>query len=137
MSKITIDVKEFMSTQTDPKYTAAQHHVMDRVKEIILENRWRVMTTNGNIASVFQDAEGYKFPGFPAQTMSGGTPSPYPMGTLWGVHLMVDPYMRWDDNRIRCTDRTAPRAAKIRGLLGECQGFVDEILIVDPDMCLI
>jgi len=57
------------------------------------------LVTNGNLASVLQDVAGYTI----APTNVGKLSTNgqlYPMGNIGNIAIYVDPYMRWDDNRI-------------------------------------
>jgi hypothetical protein len=57
------------------------------------------LVTNGNLASVLQDVAGYTI----APTGAGKLNTNgqlYPMGNIGNIAIYVDPYMRWDDNRI-------------------------------------
>ncbi|NPV12801.1 MAG: hypothetical protein HPY57_13530 [Ignavibacteria bacterium] len=57
------------------------------------------LITNGNLASVLQDVAGYTI----APTNVGKLNTNgqlYPMGNIGNITIYVDPYMRWDDNRI-------------------------------------
>ena len=57
------------------------------------------LITNGNLASVLQDIAGYTIA--PANTGKLNTNGQlYPMGNIGNIAIYVDPYMRWDDNRI-------------------------------------
>jgi len=57
------------------------------------------LVTNGNIASVLQDVAGYTInPANAGKLNTNG--QLYPMGNIGNISIYVDPYMRWDDNRI-------------------------------------
>jgi len=57
------------------------------------------LVTNGNIASILQDVAGYTLN--PANLSKMNTNGQlYPMGNIGNIAIYVDPYMRWDDNRI-------------------------------------
>jgi hypothetical protein len=57
------------------------------------------LVTNGNIASVLQDVAGYTIvPTGAGKLNTNG--QLYPMGNIGNISIYVDPYMRWDDNRI-------------------------------------
>ena len=58
------------------------------------------IVTNGNLASVMQDVASYVIqpPVGGANLNTNG--QLYPVGKVGGMTLYVDPYMRWDDNRI-------------------------------------
>lgn len=56
------------------------------------------IVTNGNIASVIQDIAGYQINPVNAKMNING--QLYPVGKLGQMDIYVDPFMRWDDNRI-------------------------------------
>ena len=57
------------------------------------------LVTNGNLASVLQDVAGYTInPANAGKLNTNG--QLYPMGNIGNIAIYVDPYMRWDDNRI-------------------------------------
>jgi len=57
------------------------------------------LVTNGNLASVLQDVAGYTInPAGAGKLNTNG--QLYPMGNIGNIAIYVDPYMRWDDNRI-------------------------------------
>jgi len=57
------------------------------------------IVTNGNLASVLQDVAGYTI-NPPAASKMNTNGQLYPMGNISNIAIYVDPYMRWDDNRI-------------------------------------
>ena len=57
------------------------------------------IVTNGNLASVLQDVAGYTINPPNASKMNTNGQL-YPMGNIGNIAIYVDPYMRWDDNRI-------------------------------------
>ena len=56
------------------------------------------LVTNGNLASVIQDVAGYTINPVKANLNANG--QLFPMGNVGNVSIYVDPYQRWDDNRI-------------------------------------
>ena len=57
------------------------------------------LVTNGNLASVLQDVAGYTInPANAGKLNTNG--QLYPMGNIGNIAIYVDPYMKWDDNRI-------------------------------------
>jgi len=54
--------------------------------------------TNGNIASVLMDISGYTIN--PAKSKLNGAGQLYPVGTIGDITIYVDPYMKYNDNRI-------------------------------------
>ena len=56
------------------------------------------LVTNGNLASVLQDVAGYTLN--PTKSNLNANGQLYPMGSVGNVSIYVDPYQRWDDNRI-------------------------------------
>ena len=57
------------------------------------------LVTNGNIASIFQDVAGYTL-NPPTMSKMNTNGQLYPAGNIGNIAIYVDPYMRWDDNRI-------------------------------------
>ena len=57
------------------------------------------LVTNGNLASVLQDVAGYTIAPVNASKLNTNGQL-YPMGNIGNISIYVDPYMRWDDNRI-------------------------------------
>ncbi|MCK9445840.1 hypothetical protein M0Q50_02990 [bacterium] len=57
------------------------------------------IVTNGNIASVLQDVAGYTINPVNAGKLNTNGQL-YPMGNIGNIAIYVDPYMKWDDNRI-------------------------------------
>lgn len=57
------------------------------------------LVTNGNLASVIQDIAGYTINPVDASKMNTNGQL-YPMGSIGNISIYVDPFMRWDDNRI-------------------------------------
>ena len=56
------------------------------------------LVTNGNLASVIQDVAGYTLNPVKANLNANG--QLFPMGNVGNLSIYVDPYQRWDDNRI-------------------------------------
>jgi hypothetical protein len=56
------------------------------------------LVTNGNLASVIQDVAGYTINPVKANVNANG--QLFPMGNVGNISIYVDPYQRWDDNRI-------------------------------------
>ena len=56
------------------------------------------LVTNGNLASVIQDVAGYTINPVKANLNANG--QLFPMGNVGNISIYVDPYQRWDDNRI-------------------------------------
>lgn len=56
------------------------------------------LVTNGNLASAIQDVAGYTLNPVKANLNANG--QLFPMGNVGNISIYVDPYQRWDDNRI-------------------------------------
>lgn len=56
------------------------------------------LVTNGNLASVIQDVASYTLNPVKANLNANG--QLFPMGNVGNISIYVDPYQRWDDNRI-------------------------------------
>ncbi len=57
------------------------------------------LVTNGNLASVIQDVAGYTINPVKGANLNANGQL-YPMGNIGNITIYVDPYQRWDDNRI-------------------------------------
>jgi len=57
------------------------------------------LVTNGNLASVIQDVAGYTLNPVKGANLNANGQL-YPMGNVGNIAIYVDPYQRWDDNRI-------------------------------------
>lgn len=57
------------------------------------------LVTNGNLASVIQDVAGYTINPVKGANLNANGQL-YPMGNVGNIAIYVDPYQRWDDNRI-------------------------------------
>jgi len=57
------------------------------------------VVTNGQVGSALQDVAGF-VPAPMANTINQQTGSLYPIGTLAGLAVYVDPYMSWSDTRV-------------------------------------
>jgi hypothetical protein len=56
------------------------------------------LVTNGNLASVLMDIAGYTIN--PVKSKLNGSGQLYPVGTIGEISIYVDPYMKYNDNRI-------------------------------------
>ena len=56
------------------------------------------LVTNGNLASAIQDVAGYTLN--PVKSSLNANGQLFPMGNVGNISIYVDPYQRWDDNRI-------------------------------------
>jgi hypothetical protein len=57
------------------------------------------LVTNGNLASVIQDVAGYTINPVKSSNLNANGQL-FPMGNVGNISIYVDPYQRWDDNRI-------------------------------------
>ena len=57
------------------------------------------LVTNGNLASVIQDVAGYTLNPVKSANLNANGQL-FPMGNIGQISIYVDPYQRWDDNRI-------------------------------------
>lgn len=57
------------------------------------------LVTNGNVASILQEVSTYTL-NPPSMSKLNTNGQLYPMGNLGQIAIYVDPYQRWDDNRI-------------------------------------
>lgn len=109
-SKFDFDVDAYVSSWTvggGETSHSLQRKLVSKVNNAsnYIANEGRVgpaqyIVTNGNLASVMQDVASYTInpPVGGANLNTNG--QLYPVGKVGGMTLYVDPYMRWDDNRI-------------------------------------
>jgi len=110
VSKFDFDVDTYVSSWTvgggETSYSL-QRKLVSKVNNAsnYIANEGRVgpaqyIVTNGNLASVMQDVAQYVIqpPVGGANLNTNG--QLYPVGKVGGMTLYVDPYMRWDDNRV-------------------------------------
>ena len=64
------------------------------------------VVTNGNIAAALQDIAGYTIN--PTKSNISGSGQLYPVGQIGDVSIYVDPYMKYDDNRILVGRKNQP-----------------------------
>ena len=64
------------------------------------------VVTNGNLAAALQDISGYTIN--PTESKIDGTGQLYPVGQIGGVTVYVDPYMKYNDNRILVGRKNQP-----------------------------
>lgn len=86
----------FMSERHIPKY------LTNDLKKYFKSFESKKIQTNGNIACYLQDSEDYVH-NVINNTLTSA--KPYKMGSLNGVDVYVDPFQRWDDNRIHFFDK--------------------------------
>jgi hypothetical protein len=110
LSKFDFDVDTYVSswlTGGGETSYSLQRKLVSKVNNAsnYIANEGRVgpaqyIVTNGNLASVMQDVAQYVIqpPVGGANLNTNG--QLYPVGKVGGMTLYVDPYMRWDDNRV-------------------------------------
>lgn len=64
------------------------------------------VVTNGNLAAALQDIAGYTIN--PTKSKLNGSGQLYPVGTIGDVSIYVDPYMKYNDNRILVGRKNQP-----------------------------
>lgn len=109
VSKFDFDVDTYFATSAPGGETshAAQRKLLSKVNNAsnYIANEGRVgpaqyIVTNGNLASVIQDIAGYTLNPVVGGSNLNTNGQLYPVGKVGNMTLYVDPYMRWDDNRI-------------------------------------
>lgn len=106
------------------KYNQIMIQFITELKSYIT-NDMNLLITNGNIATLLQEFSEYKLgEGEIKNEMKteDGKPKMYKLGKLDELQIMVDPYMRWDDNKI---------------ILKNNDFIIDEIEIIDDENILI
>jgi len=90
----TIEIKKM------DKYSIMLNKFSDDLKSYINADVNQLIT-NGNIGVILQDLQGYRLD-FNKNVMvsEDGKPKKYKMGKFDGLQVIIDPYMRWDYNKI-------------------------------------
>ncbi len=108
-SKFDFDVDNYFLAYAPGGETthSAQRKLLSKVNNAsnYIANEGRVgpaqyIVTNGNLASVIQDIAGYVLNPVVGGSNLNTNGQLYPVGKVGNMTLYVDPYMRWDDNRI-------------------------------------
>lgn len=104
-------------------YIEIQKYFINEIQKFINNDIIEIIT-NGNLAAIMQDTIGYKLPTnkITLEKDSTGKAKKYSLGTFLEKPLLVDPYMRWDDNRI---------------LFKYNNDNIDELEIIDKNMLLL
>lgn len=109
VSKFDFDVDAYFAGFAPGGETthSAQRKLLSKVNNAsnYIANEGRVgpgqyIVTNGNLASVIQDIAGYTLNPVVGGSNLNTNGQLYPVGKVGNMTLYVDPYMRWDDNRI-------------------------------------
>ena len=83
-------------------FIEGRKYFVDELNKMITDDVVEIIT-NGNLATTMLDFMGYDLSNIEINKLEkdeNGKAKKYPMGTLSEKQLLVDPYMRWDDNRI-------------------------------------
>jgi len=109
VSKFDFDVDTYFAVQAPGGETshAAQRKLLSKINNAsnYIANEGRVgpaqyIVTNGNVASIIQDIAGYTLNPVVGGSNLNTNGQLYPVGKVGNMTLYVDPYMRWDDNRV-------------------------------------
>ena len=109
VSKFDFNLDTYFATNAPGGETthSAQRKLLSKVNNAsnYIANEGRVgpaqyIVTNGNLASVIQDIAGYTLNPVVGGSNLNTNGQLYPVGKVGNMTLYVDPYMRWDDNRI-------------------------------------
>ena len=111
VSKFDFDVDTYFGTGGNAPggetTHSAQRKLLSKVNNAsnYIANEGRVgpaqyIVTNGNVASVIQDIAGYILNPVVGGSNLNTNGQLYPVGKVGNMTLYVDPYMRWDDNKI-------------------------------------
>lgn len=128
--KITIDKNDF-TKDIIISSNFVLNKVCNKIKKILIDNNVSYIVTNGNIASLLQDSTYYTLSNSSLLNSSISNGEPYYVGKFYDKNLMIDPHLRWDDNRIFLKyDKTIMTTYKIKRILKkEYIDFLDEIYI--------
>jgi uncharacterized protein YerC len=76
-----------------------QRRLMTKVENLKQKFNATKIITNGNLAAVLQDMDGYSITTNPKINKEDAK-IPFPMGQIGNLKIFVDAFQRWDDNRI-------------------------------------
>lgn len=85
------------------------------------------VVTNGNLAAALQDIAGYTIN--PVKSSIGDSGNLYPVGQIGNVSIYVDPYMKYNDNRIavgRKNDADKPGIVFVPYLMAQSINIISE-----------
>jgi hypothetical protein len=88
---------------TQEKHSEGINHLIIELNKIIKNNNSNIIITNGYIASTLQDSSNYKLGDVDLSQLKGQKiekGETYSLGYFDELPLRIDPYRRWDDNRI-------------------------------------
>lgn len=75
-----------------------QRRILLKIEKIKNKVDSKYLLTNGNIASFLQDLAGYTLnPDMKELKPNSG---PFPVGNIGDLSIFINPYMKWNDNRI-------------------------------------
>ena len=106
------------------KYTEAHKKFITELKSYITSDV-NLLITNGNLGALLQDFSDYKLGEDEIKNemkSEDGKPKMYKLGKLGELQIMIDPYIRWNDNRI---------------ILKNNELVIEEIEIIDDENILI
>lgn len=90
------DIDELIKTETIPS-------IINKLCLLISDSSnnygFKTLMTNGNLGAMLQNNLNFK-----PTNISTIVSAPYMFGKLFNIQIFVDPFMRWDDNRIILTD---------------------------------
>jgi|SRR5574344_1442174 hypothetical protein len=110
--------------KSNEKYTQIQKQFITELKSYITSDV-NLLITNGNLAALLLYFSDYKLGENEIKDemkSENGKPKMYKLGKLDELQIMVDPYMRWDDNKI---------------ILKNDDLVIEEIEIIDEENILI
>jgi len=95
--KKTIEIKK----EDYQNLSEMRNFVKDEIEKMCTNDVVEIIT-NGNLASVIQDFQGYDLSNFDTKLEKdeNGRAKNFPMGKIFEKQIYVNPYMRWDDDRI-------------------------------------
>lgn len=97
--KSMFDTKNFDYLDLRPNGSLMNGRIhLENLVQMIINSGYKNVATSGKIASEIQDSQFFS-PDEIRQTI-GSTSNFYKAGSLSGVKIWVDPYMRWNDDRL-------------------------------------
>jgi hypothetical protein len=98
--------------------------ITSKVMFLCDKNEANAILTNANIAAVMQDSYSYSFS---SPRIIDPTTNCYLLGTIGGIELYVDPYMRWDDNKMLFYKKNQVQESAIERIYSENDPYGEEI----------
>lgn len=80
--------------------TQLSQEFLNKIRYYLKRENPDSIVVNIHLATVIQESKEYKTSNNFESTIKETAPKPYLIGTIYDIDCYVNPYMRWDDNRI-------------------------------------